>query len=390
MTSPRSLTVLGATGSIGASTLDLVARYPERFRVEALSAQRNVTKLAELAVRFRASFVAIADHNSYSALKDALGAQMVECAAGPDAVIEAARRSSDLVMSAITGLAGLRPTMAAITRGASVLLANKESFVCAGALMTAALRQSGAALLPVDSEHNAIFQVFEQKGRDKVHSLVLTASGGPFRGWSLAQMQGVTTAQALAHPNWTMGKKITIDSATMMNKGLELIEAAYLFDMPADKIDVVVHPQSIVHSMVNYVDGSVLAQLGQPDMRIPISYALGWPERLHTPVDPICLAHLGQLTFEKPDEKSFPALALARQALQAGGGAPVVLNAANEVAVAAFLDKKIPFLSIAASVADALAAMGGEDACADIDDVIALDSAVRKRVQSFIKQRRVF
>lgn len=388
MTSPRSLTVLGATGSIGTSTLDLVARYPELFRVEALSAQRNVTKLVELAVRFRAPFVAIADHRSYPALKDAIGTKMgcaIECAAGPDAVVEAARRSSDLVMSAVTGLAGLRPTMAAIKRGASVLLANKESLVCAGALMTAALRQSGAALLPVDSEHNAIFQVFEQKGRDKVHSLVLTASGGPFRGWSLAQMQGVTAAQALAHPNWTMGKKITIDSATMMNKGLELIEAAYLFDMPVDKIDVVVHPQSIVHSMVNYVDGSVLAQLGQPDMRIPISYALGWPERLHTPVDPICLAHLGQLTFEKPDEKSFPALALARQALQAGGAAPVVLNAANEVAVAAFLNKKIPFLSIATSVTDALAAMGGDDACADIDDVIALDSAVRKRVQNFIK-----
>ncbi len=389
MTSPRSLTVLGATGSIGASTLDLVARHPDLFSVEALSAQRNVTKLVELAVRFRASFVAIADHNSYSTLKDALGAKMgartVECAAGSDAVVEAAQRSSDLVMSAITGIAGLRPTMAAIKRGASVLLANKESLVCAGVLMTEARRQSGAILLPVDSEHNAIFQVFEQKGRDKVHSLVLTASGGPFRGCSSAQMQGVTVAQALAHPNWTMGKKITIDSATMMNKGLELIEAAYFFDMPADKIDVVVHPQSIVHSMVNYVDGSVLAQLGQPDMRIPISYALGWPDRLHTPVDPICLARLGQLTFEKPDKESFPALALAQQALQAGGSAPTVLNAANEVAVAAFLDGKIPFLSIAASVASALAAMGGDDACANIDDVIALDSAVRKRVQGLIK-----
>ena len=388
MTSPRSLAVLGATGSIGTSTLDLVARYPDLFRVEALSAQRNVTKLVELAVRFRAPFVAIADHRSYPALKDAIGAKMgctIECAAGPDAVVEAARRSSDLVMSAITGLAGLRPTMAAIKRGASVLLANKESLVCAGSLMTQALHQSGATLLPVDSEHNAIFQVFDQKGRDKVHSLVLTASGGPFCGWSSAQMQPVTPAQALAHPRWTMGKKITIDSATMMNKGLELIEAAYLFGMPDDKIDVVVHPQSIIHSMVNYVDGAVLAQLGQPDMRISISYALGWPERLHTPVDPICLARLGQLTFEKPDEESFPALALARQALRAGGSAPVVLNAANEVAVAAFLDGKIPFLSIAASVADALAVMGGEDACVDIDDVIALDSAVRKRVQGFIK-----
>lgn len=388
MTSPRSLTVLGATGSIGTSTLDLVARYPDLFRVEALSAQRNVTKLVELAVRFRAPFVAIADHRSYPALKDAIGTKMgcaIECAAGPDAVVEAARRSSDLVMSAVTGLAGLRPTMAAIKRGASVLLANKESLVCAGPLMTQALHQSGATLLPVDSEHNAIFQVFDQKGRDKVHSLVLTASGGPFRGWSSAQMHSVTPAQALAHPRWTMGKKITIDSATMMNKGLELIEAAYLFGMPDDKIDVVVHPQSIIHSMVNYVDGSVLAQLGQPDMRISISYALGWPERLHTPVDPICLARLGQLTFEKPDEESFPALALARQALRAGGSAPVVLNAANEVAVAAFLDGKIPFLSIAASVADALSVMGGRDACVDIDDVIALDSAVRKRVQGFIK-----
>ena len=388
MTSPRSLTVLGATGSIGTSTLDLVARYPDLFRVEALSAQRNVTKLVELAVRFRAPFVAIADHRSYPALKDAIGTKMgcaIECAAGPDAVVEAARRSSDLVMSAVTGLAGLRPTMAAIKRGASVLLANKESLVCAGPLMTQALHQSGATLLPVDSEHNAIFQVFDQKGRDKVHSLVLTASGGPFRGWSSAQMHPVTPAQALAHPRWTMGKKITIDSATMMNKGLELIEAAYLFGMPDDKIDVVVHPQSIIHSMVNYVDGSVLAQLGQPDMRISISYALGWPERLYTPVDPICLARLGQLTFEKPDEESFPALALARQALRAGGSAPVVLNAANEVAVAAFLDGKIPFLSIAASVADALAVMGGRDACVDIDDVIALDSAVRKRVQGFIK-----
>ncbi|WP_343562800.1 1-deoxy-D-xylulose-5-phosphate reductoisomerase [Kiloniella sp. b19] len=380
----RSITVLGATGSIGTSTLDIVARHPERFRVEALTANGNARKLAELAIRFNASYVALSDPAHFSILQEALNGTGIECAAGVEAVTEAARRNSDMVMSAITGSAGLAPTMAAIERGSKILLANKEALVCAGELMKKAVLENRAVLLPVDSEHSAIFQVFDDKGRSGIHSLVLTASGGPFRGWTAQQMKAVTLKEALNHPRWSMGAKITVDSASMMNKGLELIEASYLFDMPEDRIDVVVHPQSIVHSMVNYIDGSVLAQLGEPDMRTPIAYAMGWPERLRTPVEPVSLARLGQLTFEEPDEKNFPCLALARQALRAGGSASVVLNAANEVAVDAFLNERIHFLDIASFVEDALASIQ-PGACSSIDEVISLDREVRNSVKACIK-----
>ncbi len=347
---PRRIAVLGATGSIGGSTLDLVARNPGLFELEALTAHRSVAALAEQALRLRPRFVALADPDGYAELKSALDGSGIEVAAGEEAVVEAASRPSDFVMSGIVGAAGLPPTLAAVRRGATVGLANKETLVCAGELMTAEVGRCGATLLPVDSEHNAIFQVLDSEEPAAVDRLILTASGGPFRTRTLEEMRAATPAEAVAHPNWSMGAKISVDSATMMNKGLELIEAHHLFGFDETRIDILVHPQSVIHSLVAYVDGSVLAQLGQPDMRTPIAYALAWPKRMAAPVDKLDLAQVATLTFEAPDAVRFPALRLAREALRQGGSAPAVLNAANEVAVAAFLAGRIGFLAIAEAV----------------------------------------
>ncbi|MGY0833475.1 1-deoxy-D-xylulose-5-phosphate reductoisomerase [Azospirillum argentinense] len=343
---PRRVTIFGSTGSVGTQTVDLVAREPERFPVEALTANRNVALLAEQARQLRPKLAVVADPAAYADLKEALAGTGVEAAAGPQAMAEAAERPADWVMAAIVGAAGLEPTLAAVRRGACVAFANKEVLVCAGALMMEEVRRHGANLLPVDSEHSAIYQVFDFDRLDSVQRLILTASGGPFRTKDRAFMAAATREQAVAHPTWEMGAKISIDSATMMNKGLEIIEAHFLFGVPEEKIDVLVHPQSVVHSLVEYVDGSVLAQLGTPDMRTPIAYALGWPARIPTPAERLDLVKAATLTFEAPDPERFPALRLARAALQSGGGAPTILSAANEVAVQAFLDRRIGFLDI--------------------------------------------
>jgi 1-deoxy-D-xylulose-5-phosphate reductoisomerase len=347
---PRSVSILGSTGSVGTNTLDLIGRQPDDFAVEALSAHRDVAGLAAQARQFRARFAAIGDPSLYQQLKAALAGSGVEAAAGPEAVVEAARRPADWVMAAIVGAAGLEPALAAIRRGAVVALANKEVLVCAGELVMAEVERCGATLLPVDSEHNAIFQVFAFAEPDSIERIILTASGGPFREWDRSRMAGVTPAQAMAHPTWRMGAKISIDSATMMNKGLELIEAHHLFQFEEPQIEIIVHPQSVVHSLVGYVDGSVLAQLGSPDMRTPIAYTLAWPRRMAAPSARLDLAGLATLTFQAPDETRFPALRLAREALRRRGNAPTILNAANEVAVAAFLEGRIGFLGIAEEV----------------------------------------
>ncbi|MDF2763419.1 MAG: 1-deoxy-D-xylulose 5-phosphate reductoisomerase [Rhodospirillales bacterium] len=380
---PRSVTILGSTGSVGCSTVDLIVRHPERFEVEALTAHRNVALLAEQAHRLRPRMVAIADPALGPALAEALAGSGVETGAGPAAVAEAAARPADWVMGAIVGAAGLAPTLAAIRRGAIVALANKECLVCAGDLVIAEARRAGARLLPVDSEHNAVFQVLEEERSETVERIILTASGGPFRSASIEQMRNATPAQALAHPNWEMGAKISIDSATMMNKGLELIEAHHLFAMPSERIEIVVHPQSVVHSLVAYVDGSVLAQLGPPDMRTPIAYALAWPERMRWPAPRLDLAQLGALTFQAPDPHRFPTLAIAREALAAGGAAPTVLNAANEVAVEAFLTGRLGFLDIARVVAAALERLPGRP-LSSLAEVEAVDAEARRVAEDLI------
>ncbi len=375
---PRSVTILGSTGSIGCSTIDLIEREPAgRFVVEALTGNRNVKLLAAQARKLRPRMVATASPDAYRELKDLLSGTGIEVAAGDAAVVEAARRPADWVMAAIVGAAGLQPTLAAAARGATVALANKECLVCAGDLMMAEVSRHGATLLPVDSEHNAIFQVIDAGQKDKIDRIILTASGGPFRAISREQMASVTPAQAVAHPNWDMGAKISVDSATMFNKGLELIEAYHLFGLPQDRIDILVHPQSVVHSMVAYVDGSVLAQLGTPDMRTPISYTLAWPRRMTTPAKRLDLAAIGSLTFEAPDPLRFPALRLARHALQTGGGAPTVFNAANEIAVQAFLAGRIGFLDIARVVEETLGAIVTAP-LARLADVLETDRRARE------------
>ncbi len=351
---PRSITILGSTGSVGQSTADLIDHDPDSYRVEALVAGNSVEALADQARRLRTRLAVVANPQRYRALKDALSGTAIEVAAGSEAVVDAASRPADWVMAAVVGFAGLESTLVAARRGAMVALANKEALVCAGRLLMDAIEQSGGVLLPVDSEHNAIFQVFEPGQRHAVDRLVLTASGGPFRDWSLAEMAAATPEQALAHPNWDMGAKISIDSATMMNKGLEFIEANLLFGLPPEQIEIVVHRQSVIHSMVAYRDGSVLAQLGTPDMRVPISHTLGWPARIDGPAARLDFTSLAPLTFERPDSSRFPSLRLAREALSLGGFAPIVLNAANEVAVAAFLARRIGFLDIARIVEDVL------------------------------------
>jgi 1-deoxy-D-xylulose-5-phosphate reductoisomerase len=374
---PRRLTILGSTGSVGTQTIDLIARQPEAYEVFALTANRNVALLAKQARQLRAACAVIADPALYQELKNALAGTGIECAAGAEAVKAAAQRPSDWVMAAIVGAAGLPPTLAAAERGAIVAFANKETLVCAGSLMMDLVARTGAQLLPVDSEHNAIWQVFDFERRNAVTRLLLTASGGPFRTTSFTEMRSVTPQQALRHPVWSMGAKISIDSATMMNKGLEIIEAAFLFDIPEEKIEVVVHPQSVIHSMVEYEDGSVLAQLGSPDMRTPIGYALAWPNRMPTPAARLDLAAIGQLTFSAPDPERFPALRLARQALRVGGTAPAILNAANEVAVAAFLAEKIGFLQIAELCEQVLEKLPAT-ALTNLSDLTEIDQQARR------------
>ena len=385
-TASRSVTILGSTGSVGCSTIDLIKRNPDAYVVEALTAKRNVNLLVEQAKILNPRYVAIGDEEHYHALKADLSGSGIEVAAGPEAIVGAARRPADFVMSAIVGAAGLAPTLAAVNRGAMVGLANKECLVCAGSLMVEEIRRNRAVLLPVDSEHNAIFQVFDFERRDAVDKLILTASGGPFRSFDNEAMRLVTPAQAVAHPNWDMGAKISVDSATMMNKGLEIIEAHHLFDIPEERIEVLVHPQSVIHSMVAYVDGSVLAQLGTPDMRTPIAYALAWPARMQAPQERLDLVAMAELTFEAPDPERFPALRLAREVLKHGGSAPTVLNAANEIAVEGFLAGQIGFLEIASIVEDVLTQFN-HSAMTTLDDVRAFDSTARRIASQHLAAR---
>ncbi len=379
----RKVSILGATGSVGTSTLDLVERSPARFDVVALTAGTNASQLAQAALRTGAKLAVIADESRYAELKQLLAGSGCRAATGRDALLEAAAGEAEWVMAAIVGCAGLEAVMAGVEAGRTVALANKEALVTAGGLMTEAARRAGAKILPVDSEHNAIFQCLAGNRLQDVSRLVLTASGGPFRTASAEEMARATPQQAIAHPNWSMGAKISVDSATMMNKGLELIEAYHLFGLPGERIDILVHPQSVIHSLVEYVDGSVIAQLGSADMRIPIAYALGWPERMPSPAEGLDLARFRTLDFEEPDFKRFPSLELAREALSAGGGASIVLNAANEVAVAAFLDGQIGFADIAATVGRTLAAVTKE-APASVAEVIDIDREVREKAREFM------
>lgn len=380
----RKIAILGATGSIGRSTLDLVARHPERFEVVAVTAATNTEALAEIARRTKARVAVIADETRLPRLRELLAGTECRAEAGRSALI-AASEEAELVIGAIVGCAGLQPVMAAVEAGKTVALANKEALVTAGELMTRAAQASGATLLPVDSEHNAIFQCLAGNRIDQVARIILTASGGPFRTASAETIAAATPAQAVAHPNWSMGAKISVDSATLMNKGLELIEASYLFGLPSDRLDVLIHPQSIVHSLVEFIDGSVLAQLGAPDMRVPIAYALAWPQRIETPALRLDLAAISRLDFENPDLCRFPALKLARGALEAGGAAPIVLNAANEVAVAAFLAERLRFADIAPCVERALQ-QSDEQAPASIEHVMEIDRATRSRVEALMTE----
>ena len=385
----RAVTLLGATGSIGTSTIDLLKRERDRYRLEAVTAHRNAAALAQLARELGARFAAVADVNSYHELKDALAGSGIEAGAGEAALMEAAQRPADWLMAAISGATGLRPTLAAVERGATVALANKKCLVCAGALFMRKAAAAGAAILPVDSEHNAIFQALSAGRREDVRRVVLTASGGPFRTWTAEAIRKATPAQASRHPNWSMGVKITVDSATLMNKGLELIEAHHLFALAAEEIDVVVHPQSIVHGLVEFRDGSMIAQLGAHDMRIPIAHCLAWPERIQGPAARLDLAAIGSLTFEQPDLERFPALGVARQAMVTGGAAPTVLNAANEVAVREFVAQRLGFAGISALVEATLEAAdraGIRAEPASVDDAVAIDQTARSAAAALLPE----
>ena len=385
----RSLTILGATGSIGSSTLDLIRRNPSGYRVEAVSAGRNVAALAKLAREIKARCAVVGDPAAYGDLKAALAGTGIEAAAGEAALVEAAQRPADWVMGAIAGAAGLKPTLAAVERGATVALANKECLVCAGGLFMRTAAKTGATVLPVDSEHNAIYQALGAGHREDVRRVILTASGGPFRTWTREKIEAATPEQALRHPNWSMGPKVTIDSAGLMNKGLELIEAHHLFNMPSHQIDVLVHPQSVVHGLVEFHDGSVMAQLGSPDMRIPIAHCLAWPRRIDGPAPRLDLAALHELTFESPDLARFPALGLARRAMEAGGAAPTVLNAADEVAVAEFIAGRIGFTGIAALVEATLDKADGRGLLqepADVDAALAVDHTARSLARELLPE----
>jgi 1-deoxy-D-xylulose-5-phosphate reductoisomerase len=392
LTSPRKVVVLGSTGSIGLSTLSLFEESGAPVEILALTAGGNVDRLVEQALRWRPRVAVIQDETKLEALRHALAGSGVRAAAGPAAIIEAAAMGADWVMSAIVGAAGLAPTVAAARTGAVIALANKESLVCAGPALLAIAKAAGGSVIPVDSEHSAIFQVLQPDCAHRVARLILTASGGPFRTWDKAAMLAATPEQAVAHPNWSMGAKISVDSATMMNKGLEMIEASYLFGTPEDRVDVVIHPQSVIHSLVEYVDGSTLAQLGPPDMRSPIACAFSWPDRLPWPAPRLDLAAYGQLTFETPDLDRFPSIGIAREALRLGGGAPTAMNAANEVAVAAFLDREIGFLDIAAAVAGTLERMNSLDGLSvaegdAVDNAMMIDASARRIAAEVVTQK---
>ncbi|MEJ2626603.1 MAG: 1-deoxy-D-xylulose-5-phosphate reductoisomerase [Pseudolabrys sp.] len=385
----RSVTILGATGSIGTSTVDLIKRNPDRYRVEAVTAGRNAGPLAEIARAVGARLAVVADEAAYSDLKAALAGSGIEAAAGETALVDAATRDADWVMGAISGAIGLKPTLAAIERGATVALANKECLVCAGGLFMRRAAAVGATVLPVDSEHNAVFQALGAGPREDIKQIILTASGGPFRTWTLDQIKAATPEQALKHPNWSMGPKITVDSATMMNKGLELIEAQHLFALDPDELGVLVHPQSVVHGMVEYRDGSVVAQLGTPDMRTPIAHCLAWPHRIDGAAARLDLAQVRQLTFEDHDPVRFPSIVVARQAMKTGGAAPTVMNAADEVAVAEFIAGGIAFPGIVALVEATLEAAAKRGILADpatVDEALAVDHVARSLAREALPQ----
>ena len=379
----KRVTILGSTGSVGTSTVDLILNNPEAYDIQALTAQTNVDRLADQAIQLKAKRAVIGDETHYTALKNRLAGTGIDCAAGRAAVIEAASMPTDWTMAAIVGMAGLEPILAAIAQGQCVAIANKEPLVAAGPLVMAAARASGATLLPVDSEHNAVFQVFENENRAGIDRIILTASGGPFRTWTMDQMRAATPAQAVAHPNWTMGAKISVDSASMMNKALEIIEAHYLFAMPPEQIDVLVHPQSVIHSMVEYADGSVLAQLGAPDMRTPIAYTLGWPDRIRTSGQRLDLKTLTRLDFEQIDPVRFPSIPMAYDCLRAGPAHCIAFNAANEVAVAAFLDGRIGFYGIMDAVRYAVERVEKVD-MSNLSDVLDFDGAVRDDTTAYM------
>jgi len=384
---PRRIVLLGATGSIGRSTVDILERDPEGFTVAAVAGGSNAGELARVARVTKAEFAAIRDESAYAELKEALSGTNIHVAAGRDAVIEAALRDCDLVVSAIVGAAGVEPTFAALSAGRDVALANKECLVCAGVPFMRMAKRMNVRLLPVDSEHNAIFQALGGEDPSRIERMIVTASGGPFRTWSRDAIASATVEEALNHPNWAMGPKVTIDSAGLMNKGLELIEAHHLFDVQADRLEVVVHPQSIVHGLVTFTDGSVTAGLAPPDMRVPIAHCLGYPDRLTTPAPRLDFAKIATLTFEAPDFERFPALRLALDALAHGGGLPTVLNAANEIAVEAFLDRRIPFAGIASHVSQACEAAlrdGTAREPASVEDALAVDHIVRERSRTIL------
>jgi len=388
--SVRSVTVLGATGSIGDSTMDLIRAAPERYRVEALTANGNLEGVVKLAREFNARFVAVADESKGEELRAALSGTGIESGAGEGAIVEAAARPADWVMAAVSGAAGLKPALAAVDRGATVALANKECLVCAGDFFMDRAAKAGACILPADSEHNALFQALASGSRDELTRVIITASGGPFRTWKAEDIEQATLAQALKHPNWSMGQKITIDSASMMNKGLEVIEASYLFALAPDEIDVLVHPQSIIHGMVEFTDYSVVAQLGTPDMRTPIAHCLGWPNRISKGrAAPLDLAKIGALTFEAPDYTRFPGLKLAYDALRTGSGATTVYNAANEIAVAAFIAGKIRFGAIARLVEATMnewVRAGNLAPLSSADDAISVDHKARKLAANLLPE----
>ena len=384
----KSISIFGATGSVGLSTLDLVRQHREQYNIIALTANGNAAQLAALAKEFSAEIAVVADDAAYAELKQQLAGTSIEAASGPDALIAAAALGADWTMAAIVGCAGLPPTLEALRCGKTVALANKESLVSAGALMITEASKAGATLLPVDSEHNAIFQALQGGRIDQVRKITLTASGGPFRTWSREQMADVTPEQAVAHPNWDMGAKISVDSATMMNKGLELIEAHHLFPVGLENIEILVHPQSVIHSMVEYRDCSTLAQLGSPDMRIPIANALAWPDRMTTNCQPLNLAEIARLDFEQPDENRFPATKIARAAIMAGGAKPAMLNAANEVAVAAFLNRAVQFLDITEIVSRLLDSYSPPDP-SELADIFAIDKETRVRTEQLVEELKV-
>ncbi len=384
---PRTITLLGATGSIGMNVIDLLERNDDQFNVVALTANRNAEQLANLAIKHKAQIAVVADETKYQALKQALSGTNIEAAAGEGALVEAASRPADITMAAVVGAAGIAPSLEAVKQGNCLALANKECLVAAGDLFMSEIKKYNTTLLPVDSEHSAVYQSLDAQALDRIERVILTASGGPFRRKSLEEIEKATRAEALNHPNWEMGQKITIDSATMMNKGLEIIEAFHLFPVTPEQIDVVVHPESIIHGMVEYEDGSVIAQMGSPDMRTPIAYSLSWPTRMYAPAERLNFAKLGQLTFEEPDEVRFPALKIAKEALKSGGNAPTILNAANEIAVEAFLNEKINLLSIAAICAksiDIVQRECGATTPQTLEDVLYIDDMARKTAQTFV------